>query len=257
MKPSTERMAAPDLSLVIACYNEAAHIEDSLPELRSVLDKSGLTYELIIIDDCSSDNTVTILQRICDGEKNITLRVHAQNVGRGGTVAEGFGLARGDVTGYLDIDLEIGPWYLLPALNKLNSEHLDGVIAHRVYKLDAHPTVLVRQWMSFGFRKLSHILLDLPLTDVAGGFKFFRRERILPILARCQSTHWFWDTELVYLADRAGLEIGEIPVLFLRRPAKESTVRMIPDTLRQLKETFALLRRSRDNGSFPSSHEGQ
>jgi len=233
-----------DLSLVIACYNEASHIENSLPELQAVLDKSGRSYELIIIDDCSQDDTVGILRRMCNGQENLTLQVHEENVGRGGTVAEGFALARGDVVGYLDIDLEIGPWYLLPMLDKIERDHLDGVIAHRVYKLDAHPTVLLRQWMSFGFRKLSHVLLDLPLTDVAGGFKFFRRKSILPVINCCESKHWFWDTELVYLGHRAGLKIGEIPVLFLRQPSKESTVRMIPDTLRQLCETYALLRRT-------------
>jgi len=239
-----------DISMVIACYNEASHIEKSLPELCAVLDKSGLTYELVIIDDCSQDNTVEALHQLCGERKNVVFRAHEQNVGRGGTVAEGFHLSSGQVIGYLDIDLEIGPWYLFPALEKLKSEGLDGVIAHRVYKLDVHPTILVRQWMSFGFRKLSHFLLRIPQTDVAGGFKFFKRDKILPIVAQCESTHWFWDTELVYLADRAGLNIGEIPVLFLRRPAKESTVRMIPDTLRQLRETFGLLRRSRRRKSF-------
>jgi len=160
-------------------------------------------------------------------------------------VAEGFRLAKGRLVGYLDIDLEIGPWYLLPAFEKMATEQLDGVIAHRIYKLDFHVTILVRQWMSIVFRKLSHATLQLPLTDVAGGFKVFNREKILPVLDSCQSKHWFWDTELVYMACRQGLNIGEIPVLFLRRPAKESTVRMIPDTLRQIRETYSLLQRAK------------
>ena len=133
----------------------------------------------------------------------------------------------------------------------MNADGLDGVIAHRVYKLDAHPTILIRQWMSFGFRKLSHLLLSLPQTDVAGGFKFFRRKKILPIVHLCQSKHWFWDAELVYLAHRSGLDIGEVPVLFLRRLTKESTVRMVPDTIRQLRETFSLLRRCRSSSGNP------
>jgi len=234
-----------NLSVVIACYNEATHIRKSLPSLVSVLDRSGFAYELIIIDDASQDNTVEVLKDIISELGQTTLRVHATNVGRGGTVAEGFRLATGELVGYLDIDLEIGPWYLFPALDRLHQEKLDGVIAHRIYKLDMHVTVLIRQWMSIVFRSLSHAVLQLPLTDVAGGFKFFKREKILPVLDACQSTHWFWDTELVYLACHSGLHIDEVPVLFLRRPAKESTVRMIPDTLRQLFETFSLWKRER------------
>jgi len=238
----TERI---DFSMVVACYNEATHIRASLPELVAVLDKTGLSYELIIIDDASADDTVRIVEQMIPDLGRVTFQAHAQNLGRGGTVAEGFRLATGDVVGYLDIDLEIGPWYLLPALEKLRSEAVSGVIAHRIYKLDFHVTVLVRQWMSIVFRKLSHATLKLQLTDVAGGFKFFKRERILPVLDLCQSTHWFWDAELVFWACRSGLKIEEIPVLFLRRPAKQSTVKMFSDTLRQLAETYSLLRRAR------------
>ncbi|MDQ6987132.1 MAG: glycosyltransferase [Mariprofundaceae bacterium] len=252
-----------DISIVVACYNEAAHIRKSLPELVSVLDKTGLMYELIIIDDCSQDNTVDVLRQIIAqlgvAADRVTLKVHAANVGRGGTVSEGFRLATGELVGYLDIDLEIGPWYLLPALAKISAEQLDGVIAQRIYKLDFHATVLVRQWMSIMFRKLSHATLKLPLTDVAGGFKFFKRDKILPILDDCRSEHWFWDTELVYIACRKGLKIDEIPVLFLRRPVKKSTVRIIPDTLRQLSETYALLQRTKmlsfDGEDYPAGEK--
>jgi len=238
-----------NISIVIACYNEATHIRKSLPELVSVLNKTGLNYELIVIDDCSQDDTVAVLQQLLPEldtrGSSVIFKAHKKNLGRGGTVAEGFRLATGQRVGYLDIDLEIGPWYLLPALEKMDVEQLDGVIAHRIYKLDFHVTILIRQWMSIVFRKLSHATLQLPLTDVAGGFKFFKREKILPILDSCQSEHWFWDTELVYMACRQGLNIGEIPVLFLRRTAKKSTVRMIPDTLRQIRETYALLQRAK------------
>lgn len=56
----------PDLSLVIACYNEAGHIKESFPLLTSVLDRTGLSYELIIIDDCSQDGTAGILDQVPD-----------------------------------------------------------------------------------------------------------------------------------------------------------------------------------------------
>ncbi|HKI61603.1 MAG TPA: glycosyltransferase family 2 protein [Mariprofundaceae bacterium] len=235
--------SSPDLSVVIACYNEACHIKQSLPKLAQVLEKTGLTVEFIVIDDCSRDGTPAILDELLADLKPSRLTVHTTNVGRGGTVAEGFRQARGKVVGYLDIDLEVDPWYILPLLEKMDREKLDGVIAHRIYKIDAHPTVLIRQLTSIGFRKLSHMFLKLPVTDSAGGFKFFRREAIAPVVEQCQSKHWFWDTELVFIAIRMNLSIGEIPVLFLRRPEKKSTVRLIPDTIRHFREMFQLLKR--------------
>lgn len=235
----------PDLSLVIACYNEAEHIEKSLPDLIDVLDKTHLRYELIVIDDCSQDSTPVLLEKLLKDRQDSQLHIHAQNKGRGGTVSEGFRLAKGDWVGYLDIDLEIGPWYLFPALEKLTDEQYDGVTAHRIYKLDAHPTVFIRQMLSIGFRKLSHMFLSLPITDAAGGFKFFNRQKIMAAVEQCESTHWFWDTELVYHAHDNGMKITEIPVLFLRRPEKISTVKLIPDTIRQISETYRLWQRTR------------
>lgn len=236
---------AIDLSVVIACYNEAGHIRVSLPMLERVLIASGERYELIVIDDASQDDTQQILHEMLDGRSDVTLRCHEKNVGRGGTIQEGIGLASGRVVGYLDIDLEVGPWYILPALDILENRQADGVIAHRVYKLRAHPVVLIRQMLSIGFRKLSHLFLSIPVHDSAGGFKFFRRERILPVLELCHNRHWFWDTEVVYLAHLHGLKLSEIPTLFIRRPEKKSTVRVVSDTVRHFAALFLLWRRSK------------
>jgi len=244
-KQAIEAGDAIDLSVVIACYNEAGHIRQSLPMLERVLIASGERYELIVIDDCSSDGTQEILHEMLDGRGDVTLRFHEKNVGRGGTIQEGIRLARGRVVGYLDIDLEVGPWYILPALDILENHRADGVIAHRVYKLRAHPVVLIRQMMSICFRKLSHLFLNIPVHDSAGGFKFFLRERILPVLDLCENRHWFWDTEVVYLGHLQGLKFSEIPTLFIRRPEKTSTVKVVSDTIRHFAALFRLWWRSK------------
>ncbi|RMG91690.1 MAG: glycosyltransferase family 2 protein, partial [Zetaproteobacteria bacterium] len=189
-----------DLSVVIACYNEAEHLRQSLPELEHVLRAFGMRYELIVIDDASSDGTPEILHELLDGRQDVQLRFHETNRGRGATVQEGIKLARGDMVGFLDIDLEISAWYIPAALDLLRREQADMVIAHRVYKLRPHPVVLLRHLLSIGYRMLARWMIDAPVQDSEAGFKFFRRQAVLPVLDRCQDTGWFWDTEITYLS---------------------------------------------------------
>ncbi len=234
-----------DLSVVIACFNEAEHLRQSLPELERVLRAFGLRYELIVIDDASSDGTPQILRELLDGREDVQLRFHEINRGRGATVQEGMKLARGDVVGFLDIDLEISAWYIPPALDLLRRKQADMVVAHRVYKLRPHPVVLVRHLLSLGYRMLARWMIDAPVRDSEAGFKFFRRQAVLPVLERCRDTGWFWDTEITYLSHLAGLKIVELPCLFLRRVDKSSTVRVIRDTIAYFRSLRAFKERLR------------
>jgi len=224
----------PELSVIVACYQEGEHLHHSLPALERVLAASGRRYEMIVIDDASTDDTPRILERMLGGREDVILRMHERNQGRGATIQEGLYLARGEIAGYLDIDLEVGPWYILPAIDAIERHDADVVVARRVYKLRIHPFVLARHVLSIGFRTLSHAMIRLPIRDSEAGFKFFRRRAILPVLEQCRDRHWFWDTEIVYRAHRSGLKVVEFPCLFIRRPEKTSTVRVLPDMMRHM-----------------------
>ncbi|RMG92403.1 MAG: methyltransferase domain-containing protein, partial [Zetaproteobacteria bacterium] len=190
-----------------------------------------------------------------DGRQDVQLRFHETNRGRGATVQEGMKLARGDMVGFLDIDLEISAWYIPAALDLLRRGQADMVIAHRVYKLRPHPVVLLRHLLSIGYRMLARWMIDAPVQDSEAGFKFFRRQAVLPVLDRCQDTGWFWDTEITYLSHLAGLKIVELPCLFLRRVDKTSTVRVLRDTLayfRSLRAFKERLRREQGHASSPA-----
>ena len=82
---------------------------------------------------------------------------------------------------------------------------------------------------------LATFILDLKFKDTEAGYKFFNRKKILPILEKTKDKHWFFDTEIVARSYWSGLKIKEIPVLFIRRNDKASTVRLIPDTYAYLK----------------------
>ncbi len=233
-----------DLSLVIACYQEEGHLEESVREIVRVLSSSRYSWELIFIDDCSTDSTRQLIKKIVADGANMRSVFHETNLGRGGTVAEGFRMAKARIVGFIDIDLEVHARYILEMLRAID-EGQDCATAYRVYKVRMHPGPLLRHVLSRGYRLLSRTLLNIPLRDTETGFKFFRRDAILPILDRCEHVGWFWDTEVMTLAHLAGLKIREIPCLFIQRRDKASTVRVFSDTRDYLAALLAFRRRLR------------
>lgn len=212
-----------DFTLVIACYNEEPILETSMIEVFKVLDTLRLSSEVIFVDDASRDRTPSIIDRIIGANPSRVLRKieHPTNVGRGGTVADGIRAAEGRLVGFIDIDLEVHARYLPTCLLALD-EGYDVATALRVYKFSWRS--LDRYVLSKGYRRLMRTLLDVPLEDTETGFKFFRRDAILPVLAATEDRGWFWDTEVMVRAYYAGLRIVEIPALFVRRFDKQSSL---------------------------------
>jgi glycosyltransferase involved in cell wall biosynthesis len=229
-----------DLSLVIACYNEEPLLERSLAETFRVLDAMRASSEVILVDDASRDRTREIIDQVIAANPGRELKKieHAANVGRGGTVTDGIRAARGRFVGFIDIDLEVHARYI-PALVSALEDGFDVATALRVYKFSWRS--LDRFVLSTGYRRLVQRMLKLTLQDTETGFKFFRRDAVMPILDATRDRGWFWDTEVMARATYAGLRIIEVPALFIRRFDKKSSVRAVHDTI----EYFGKLRRFR------------
>jgi glycosyltransferase involved in cell wall biosynthesis len=242
----------PDLSLVIACFNEAEHLRDSVARLVEICDGLRITYEMLFIDDCSTDDTREILSSLRNRYSSHRLSIHfnEQNLGRGATVRRGLDLARAPVAGFLDIDLEVDAAYI-SAFYFTVLAGADMAMGRRVYEFSL-PTA-VRFVMTRGYSLIRRAMLDLPFEDTEAGFKFFRLASMRPVLARCSAPGWFWDTEVVTRAYDAGLEIAEVTCRFVRRLDKTSTVKPIRDTCRQFVGLAALRRSRRLDGGRPLS----
>ncbi len=211
-EPATD---APDLSVVIACYQEESHLVESVRQLVATLDGLGRSYELIFLDDKSTDRTAAIVADLVQGHANRRAVYHAQNVG------------------FLDIDLEVHCRFL-PAVLAAIDEGADGATALRHYAIGKTPIALLRQFLSRGYRWLFRCLFEVPFSDPETGFKFFVREKILPVAAKTRDVGWFWDSEIMILAHQAGLRVREVPCRFERRADKKSTVRLVRDIWRYL-----------------------
>ncbi|MBI5621070.1 glycosyltransferase family 2 protein [Candidatus Gottesmanbacteria bacterium] len=222
-----------DFSLIISCYNEEALLRQSVERITSVLDDSVFSYELIFVDDKSSDRTREIIAALVKKHKNFRAVYHSANQGRGRTVRDGIAIARGNVIGFIDIDLEVSPVYIPTFVRMITDGKADVVTGLRVYREGI--ASLHRSILSRGYSWLVRSVLGIPLKDTETGYKFFNRKKILPVLKKTKHNGWFWDTEIMTYAFYKGLTIYEEPVLFIRRFDKKSSVRLVPDTYAYIK----------------------
>ncbi|MCM8804937.1 MAG: glycosyltransferase [Candidatus Omnitrophica bacterium] len=215
------------LSLVIPCYNEGKILKKSFDEIIKIFKTIKYKWEIIFVDDKSKDDTLKIINEILSKNPNIKLIKHKKNEGRGKSVKDGISISEGKIIGYIDIDLEVHARYIPAAL----SEILDGadvVIGNRFYKvniLNFHRFILSR-----GYNFLVRKILGLPYRDTEAGFKFFKKDKIREIIQRTSNPGWFWDTEIMTYIYQNNLKVVEIPVLFIKKPEKKSTVNVIKDS---------------------------
>jgi hypothetical protein len=233
-----------DLSLVIACYNEEYELVDSVRQIVEILDSARWSWELIFVDDVSRDQTRELIDHLIAQYPEKTLRklFHDHNTGRGRTVTDGFRLARGRYLGYIDIDLEVHARYI-PAMLLALEHGADVATAHRIYKVQ--PRLFIRFVASQGYAHLMRWLLGVHLKDTETGYKFFKRDRLLPLLDQVANERWFWDTEIMVRAVLAGLVIQEIPCLFVRRYDKQSTVNVVRDSIDYFRDLWRFRRVAR------------
>jgi glycosyltransferase involved in cell wall biosynthesis len=230
---------SPLVSVILTAYNEREILKRNVPIIRDVLEGSKYRYELIHVDDGSTDGTGDIIAELIAGRKNERAVYHEQNQGRGKSVADGLRAAAGSIAGFIDIDLEIEAFYLLPLISEIEKGS-DLAIARRIYKLRI--PFLLRQVLSIGYIRLVRFLLNVPLQDTETGCKFFNREKIIPLLDEIEDRHWFWDTEVMVRSYRKGYRIKEVPALYIRKPETGTTVRLMRDTVDYFVKLLAFYR---------------
>jgi len=221
-------MRKVDFSLILACYNEGATFEKSVREIVSVLNNLiKWNWEIMFVEDKSTDETKKSVEKLVSEIKNSRAIFHTKNEGRGKSVSDGIRTAKGIICGYLDVDLEVSASYIPLFIEEIEKGY-DMVVGKRFYESNFRSVArfIASRVYAFAVKQI----LNIPIEDTEAGYKFFKRYRILPILSSVHDKHWFWDTEICARAYWKGLKITQVPVLFVKRIDKKSTVRLIPDS---------------------------
>ena len=227
-----------DLSLIVPCYNEAGHLRANVRAVIETLELTPWTWEIVFVDDGSGDDTPAIIADICAADPRCQAILHQRNRGRGAAFKTGFAASRGRVAGFLDIDLEVHARYIPSLVDEIERHDADVVTGSRHFLL-RQTGGLHRVALSWAYRILCDVLLSLDLEDSETGCKFFKRETTSAMVLGSEDDGWFWDTEVMARARLANVRIRELPVLFLRRADKASTVHPFRDSLAYLRGLHA------------------
>ena len=220
------------LSLIIPAYNEEKLIRGSLSEFVSYLNKKDYSWEIIVADDGSSDNTSKIVKSF--NNPKIKLVALAKNQGKGAALKAGFLKAEGEYQIFSDADLSVPIPTIEPFMQQLKD--YDVVIASRRVRgaeIKVHQPWL-RENMGRVFTALTQILTGSSVVDFTCGFKGFRKNAAKQIFGKSLISRWAYDAEIVFLAEKKGLKILQHPVSWINR--KDTRVRLNRVVLESLRD---------------------
>lgn len=220
------------LSVIIPAYNEEIHIEPTVKEVLDYLNNKKYTFELLIVDDGSTDNTPYILKnRIAPLSNKIKLFTNQTNQGKGFSVRFAMLQAKGKYRLFMDADNSTS----IVELDKILPHLLRGydiVIGSRrdkeavIKKRQPFYRIIPGQVYIF----LANLLFSVNIRDYNCGFKGYKEEVAKKLFSKQIMDDWSFDAELIFLARKYGFKIKTVPVVWVNKPA--SKVKLIKDSFK-------------------------
>jgi dolichol-phosphate mannosyltransferase len=207
------------LSIIVPCFNEQATLQRCIERVMKIANDS-FQLEIIIVDDCSTDYSLSIARDLAARYQTIQVLAHPKNIGKGAAIRNGIGKASGDFVAIQDADLEYHPQDLLRLLEPLLLGNADVVIGSRFLSAGAHRVLYF--WHAVGNRfltLLSNMLTDLNLTDMECGYKVFRQQALQDIII--EENRFGFEPEIVAKLANKRLRIYEMYVSYDGRSYSE------------------------------------
>ncbi|WP_405714822.1 MULTISPECIES: glycosyltransferase [unclassified Streptomyces] len=230
---AADAAGAPVLDVVIPVYNEEKDLEPCVLRLHDHLERTfPYSFRITVADNASTDRTPQVAARLAQ----VLPRVRSHRLeekGRGRALRTVWSGSDAPVLAYMDVDLSTDLNALLPLVAPLISGHSDLAIGSRLARSSRVVRGSKREFVSRAYNLILRSSLAARFSDAQCGFKAIRRdvaERLLPMV---EDSGWFFDTELLVLAERAGLRIHEVPVDWVDDP--DSTVHIVRTATEDLK----------------------
>jgi len=252
MSYSAPAAGVPVIEIVIPVRNEQRELTDHVTRLIEHL-RGGFPYAplVTIADNGSTDGTWSIAQALAERHPGLVRAVHLERPGRGRALHAAWSASDADVVGYLDVDLSTDLSALVPLVAPLVSGQADVSVGTRLAP-GAHVVRGVRrEVISRVYNLLLRMILRVGFSDAQCGFKALRADAARALLPLIEDRSWFFDTELLVLAERSGLRVHEVPVDWTDSP--DSRVKIIATALADLRGIWRL-RLGLLTGSIGVSH---
>ena len=231
----------PFLSIVIPAFNEGHRIGQTIDRILKYCNLRGFSFEIIVVDDGSSDNTPKIIEAIQkkEGKTKVKLLKNSRNQGKGFSVKKGVLTAKGKYILFTDADLSTPIEELEKFLFYLNRGY-EVAIGSRA--LPESKTEVSQPWyriiLGKIFNKIVQIFIIRGIRDTQCGFKCFLRDVAKDIFQAQKIKRFGFDVEILYLAKVKGYKVKEVPVVWRNSPC--SRYSLLVDTLRMIKELIKI-----------------
>ena len=217
---SAERLVStrPAVDIVVPVYNEEQSLPRSIRRLHLFLRSNmPFAWRIVIADNASVDRTLAVADELAEELPGVEV-LHVSEKGRGRALRTAWSESAADVVCYMDVDLSTGLNALLPLVAPLVSGHSDVAIGTRLARSSRVVRGHKREVISRSYNRLLHVALGARFSDAQCGFKALRSDVARELLPEVRDQGWFFDTELLILAQRRRLRIHEVPVDWIDDP---------------------------------------
>jgi glycosyltransferase involved in cell wall biosynthesis len=240
-QPAAEIVAEPrrDVDIVVPVYNEGATLERSIRQLhRFLVFAFPFSWRIVIADNASTDDTFEVAERLTGELWNVDV-LHLEDKGRGRALRAAWSEGDARVLCYMDVDLSTDLRALLPLVAPLLSSHSDVAIGTRLHRDANIVRSRKREFISRVYNGILRVALRARFSDAQCGFKAIRADVAEELLRDVRDEAWFFDTELLVLAQRKRLRIHEVPVDW--GEDDDSRVRIVSTAIADLRGVARLL----------------
>ncbi len=209
-------MASVDI--VIPVYNEEHVLAESLSTLRKFL-AHGFEHEyrIVVADNASTDSTLALAQKLAQKHADVA-SLHIPQKGRGRALRAAWLTSPADILSYMDVDLSTDLVAFPPLIEAIAGEGYDIAIGSRLARGADTQRSLKREAISRSYNVMIKGLFFTRFSDAQCGFKAVSRRAAQDLVPLIENNEWFFDTEMLILAEKAGYRVKEIPVRWLEDP---------------------------------------
>jgi glycosyltransferase involved in cell wall biosynthesis len=200
------------VEVVVPVYNEEDTLPESIPVLCAYLEAYfPYRWSVVIADNASTDATLAVAEGLAFAHPRVSV-LHLKEKGRGRALKAAWLASEADIVAYMDVDLSTNLWSFLPLIAPLATGHSDLAIGSRLLR----GAVVTRQWKREVISRCYNLLIKAMFrnrfSDAQCGFKAIKSSVARKLLPQVEDGEWFFDTELLLLAEEQGYRISEVPV---------------------------------------------
>jgi glycosyltransferase involved in cell wall biosynthesis len=202
------------ISIIMPAYNEANRITHSIEETARTFGSFGCAWELIVMDDGSSDTTYASAQQAAAryGDK-VIVRKNASNFGKGRALKKAFHYVTGDYVVFLDADLDLHPAQVQTLFDIMRLDNADIVIGSKMHPNSRVKYPLHRRIISYGYYLLVKLLFGMPCRDTQTGLKVFKADVLKSVFPRILVKKFAFDLEVLVNACHLGYRLVDAPII--------------------------------------------